>query len=175
MNCIHPGCGAETGSNRLKRCVPHRFENEQQKIKEANERGQLKRLAKRAENPLPCKDCGNPTVGKSKRCQPCKDAARTNRHKIYPNYHLAKDGRTLGAEKPPKPIPRKAPAKLMTDAEQRRIDKEVSDRINRDRGYGHGDVIRYTAAEIAEMSRHVTPIHLTPGRHFAAGCEIWRG
>ncbi len=65
------------------------------------------------------------------------------------------------------PKPRKKPAKIMTDAAQRRIDAELAAK-DRERlktlGYGNGPVTIYSGADVARIP--VTPIHLIPRRDF---------
>jgi hypothetical protein len=54
-----------------------------------------------------------------------------------------------------KPKPRKRTAKIMTDAEQRRIDSEIAVREREQlvaKGYGHGPVKKLTAEEISAIA-----------------------
>jgi len=56
--------------------------------------------------------------------------------------------------------PRPKAPPIMTDAEQRRIDKAVQDRLHAKCGYGSSPVRVYTAEEIKAIAPQVTPPHL---------------
>ena len=69
-------------------------------------------------------------------------------------------------------VPKPRPTPIMTDEEQRRIDKESMSVIHARCGYGNGAPKVYTAAEIEAVKASITPIHKIPRQHFS-GQETW--
>ena len=170
MKCSHEGCGNKAALGRLNLCVKHRDERAEAGIQLRNQRGSAKKKAYRIANPPICREtgCDNPIeVSRAHRCNSCK----AKRVAMYESGSVREkktnqqeEHLSLGLEKP---IHRKKPAEIMTDAAQRRIDAELAAK-DRERlktlGYGNGPVTIYRGAEAARVP--VTPIHLIPRRDF---------
>jgi len=163
MKCID--CGAETGSNRRKRCDPCRDIRETEKIKETNRRHSIKKTAERQANPRKCIVCGEPTEhSRVKYCAPCRIAAaqareesRTKRVAVARIGTEERRKRQREAEdeiliKPAKPWKRKPkPAPIMTNEEQKRHDEELEKRLSEECGYNRSDPRSLSKEEIAAL------------------------
>ena len=170
MKCSHEGCGNKAALGRLNLCVKHRDERAEAGIQLRNQRGSAKKKAYRIANPPICREtgCDNPIeVSRAHRCNSCKAKRAAMYESGAMREKSAKQVEELADRRPPKPLPHKKPAKIMTDAQQRRIDAELAAK-DRERlkslGYGNGPVTIYRGAEAARVP--VTPIHLIPRRDF---------
>jgi hypothetical protein len=145
---------AETGSTRRKRCDSCKDAREQMLIKASNDRLQQRRLAKRQGDPRICQEpkCTNPVEGLFRKCKPCRERhnQRVAEHRDRVKPKAAKVVEEQITPSPPW-VPRPKPPPLMTDAEQRRIDRETASRMFGD--YRHSPVRLYTAQEIANYAR----------------------
>jgi len=163
MICID--CGAETGSNRRKRCDPCRVIREAEKIKEANRRHSIKRAAAKKADPRKCIVCGEPTEHSRvpycamHRIQAAESRKDHKSKKHVANWRTIEERRKRQREaedeiliKPAKPWKRKPkPAPIMTRAEQYQLDKELDKRLAERCGYNSSDPRSLSKEEIAAL------------------------
>jgi hypothetical protein len=169
MKCID--CGTETGSGRLKRCIPHRDAHTAAMVLEQNRRASDRMKARRAATRRKCVICGEDTEHKKvKYCATHRAMAAAER-KSMREKKAGEDWRVIEAMKkareeaedsilviPAKPWkPRPKPAPLLSHAEQSRHDIALDRRLAERCGYGHGDVRRLTKEEIESLSPLLSP------------------
>jgi len=169
MICID--CGAETGSNRRKRCDPCREIRGAEKIKETNRRHSIKRAEEKKANPRKCVNDDKPTEHpRVKYCKECRIAAAQAREESKSKrVAVARVGteerrkRQREAEDeilivPAKPWKRKPkPAPIMTRAEQYKHDTELDKRLAERCGYRSSEVRALSKEEIEALTPKLSP------------------
>lgn len=169
MKCID--CGTETGSNRLKRCIPHREAHAAKMLADQCRRASDKMKAKRAATRRKCVICGEDTEHKKvKYCAAHRVMADAER-KALREKKAGCDWRSIEDRKkrqkaaedaflvaPAEPWKRKPkPAPILSTAEQSRHDIELDRRLAERCGYGHGPVRRLAQEEIEALSPLLSP------------------
>ncbi len=160
MLCID--CNTETGSPRRTRCAPCRIIHKYQRVEVNNAK---QRDIKRVKAPELCQEHGCTELREVNKGR-CAQHLEYRRQKAQ----AYRDSMAVKTELEPEeciiPIepwhPRPKPPPLMTDEEQRRIDRETQAKLSARCGIGNGPVRRYTAQEIAEIAGQITPIHNIP-------------
>jgi len=169
MKCID--CGEETGSNRLKRCIPHRDAHTAAMVAEQNKRASDRMKARRAATKRKCIICDADTEHKKVKYCATHRALAADERKAMREKKAGEDWRAIEERKkareaiedafiitPAKPWkPKPKPAPLMSAEEQSRYDRELDRRLYERCGYGHGEVRRLTAEEVESLSSRLSP------------------